>query len=51
MKSKVTLRAGTPDDNNRTYLPEAIKGSDIVVNDVTSSSTKTAITPSLIRRG
>ncbi len=33
MKSKVTLRAGTPDDDNRTYLPESIKGSDIVVNE------------------
>lgn len=27
------LRAGTPDDDNRDYLPEAIKGSDIVVNE------------------
>jgi hypothetical protein len=27
------LRPGTPDDNNRDYLPERIKGSDIVVNE------------------
>lgn len=27
------LRPGTPDDNNRDYLPEKIKGSDIVVNE------------------
>ncbi len=33
MDYKVTLRAGTPDDDNRTYLPEAIKGSDMVVNE------------------
>ncbi|MBA4383134.1 MAG: hypothetical protein C0410_00210 [Anaerolinea sp.] len=33
MTFKVKLRAGTPDDDNRTYLPEAIKGSDIVVNE------------------
>ncbi len=30
---KIKLRAGTPDDANREYLPEAIKGSDIVVNE------------------
>jgi len=30
---KIKLRAGTPDDNNREYLPESIKGSDIVVNE------------------
>lgn len=30
---KIKLRAGTPDDANRDYLPEAIKGSDIVVNE------------------
>ena len=28
-----TLRAGTPDDDNRDYLPERIYGSDIVVNE------------------
>ncbi len=33
MNFKVKLRAGTPDDDNRTYLPEAIKGSDMVVNE------------------
>ena len=33
MDYKVNLRAGTPDDDNRTYLPEAIKGSDMVVNE------------------
>lgn len=27
------LQPGTPDDDNRDYLPEAIKGSDIVVNE------------------
>lgn len=30
---EILLRAGTPDDNNREYLPEKIKGSDIVVNE------------------
>ena len=29
----IRLRAGTPDDYNRDYLPEEIKGSDIVVNE------------------
>ena len=33
MDFQVKLRAGTPDDDNRTYLPEAIKGSDMVVNE------------------
>lgn len=33
MSKRVKLRAGTPDDNNREYLPERIKGSDIVVNE------------------
>lgn len=30
---KLFLRAGTPDDDNRDYLPKSIKGSDIVVNE------------------
>lgn len=30
---KWTLLPGTPDDDNRDYLPEKIKGSDIVVNE------------------
>ena len=30
---KMILYPGTPDDNNREYLPEKIKGSDIVVNE------------------
>ena len=30
---KLKLRAGTPNDANREYLPEAIKGSDMVVNE------------------
>jgi poly(3-hydroxybutyrate) depolymerase len=29
----ISLRPGTPDDDNRDYLPESIKGSDIVVNE------------------
>lgn len=33
MKGTVILRAGTPNDDNRDYLPEAIKGSDMVVNE------------------
>ena len=33
MQGKVILRAGTPNDENRDYLPEAIKGSDMVVNE------------------
>lgn len=30
---EIFLRPGTPDDNNREYLPESIKESDIVVNE------------------
>ncbi len=30
---EMLLRPGTPDDDNRDYLPEKIKGSDIVVNE------------------
>jgi len=30
---KLLIRPGTPDDDNRDYLPERIKGSDIVVNE------------------
>ena len=30
---EITLRPGTPNDENRDYLPEAIKGSDMVVNE------------------
>ena len=30
---KMILYPGTPDDDNREYLPEKIKGSDIVVNE------------------
>ena len=33
MKSSMYVRPGTPDDDNREYLPEKIKGSDIVVNE------------------
>ena len=33
MNRLVYLRPGTPDDANREYLPESIKGSDIVVNE------------------
>lgn len=33
MKGTVILRAGKPNDENRDYLPEAIKGSDMVVNE------------------
>lgn len=29
----ITLRPGTPDDDNRDYLPESLKGSDVVVNE------------------
>lgn len=30
---KIWIQPGTPDDDNRDYLPEKIKGSDIVVNE------------------
>ena len=30
---EISLRAGTPDDNNRDYLPEECKNTDIVVNE------------------
>ena len=33
MENQIRLLPGTPDDDNREYLPEAIKGSDIVVNE------------------
>lgn len=33
MAEKMILRAGTPDDDNRDYLPEEILGTDIVVNE------------------
>ncbi len=33
MSRKIQLRAGMPDDDNRDYLPERIKGTDIVVNE------------------
>lgn len=33
MENKIKILPGTPDDNNREYLPESIKGSDIVVNE------------------
>lgn len=29
----ISLRPGTPDDDNRDYLPEALKQSDVVVNE------------------
>ena len=38
MKGKIVLLAGTPNDDNRDYLPEAIKGSDMVVNENGNSS-------------
>lgn len=33
MEREMRVRPGTPDDDNREYLPEKIKGSDIVVNE------------------
>ena len=33
MAEKIYLLPGTPDDDNRDYLPEKIKGSDVVVNE------------------
>lgn len=33
MKGKIILLAGKPNDGNREYLPEAIKGSNMVVNE------------------
>ncbi len=33
MTHQITLRPGVPDDDNRDYLPETLKGSDIVVNE------------------
>lgn len=33
MNGKIVIKPGTPDENNRDYLPEAIKGSDLVVNE------------------
>lgn len=33
MENKVFIRPGTPDDDNRDYLPEIIKTTDVVVNE------------------
>ncbi len=33
MSNNVYIRPGTPNDDNRDYLPQAIKGSDMVVNE------------------
>ena len=33
MEPKIVLRPGDPNDANRDYLPEAIKGSQMVVNE------------------
>jgi len=38
MKGKINLLAGEPNDDNRVYLPEAIKGSRMVVNENGNSS-------------
>ncbi len=38
MEGKVVILPGTPNDANRDYLPEAIKGSDMVVNENGNSS-------------
>ena len=37
---KMILYSGTPDDDNREYLPEKIKGSDIVVNENGNNSNR-----------
>ena len=33
MKKNITILPGRPDDDNREYLPEKLKGTDIVVNE------------------
>lgn len=33
MNKKITILPGTPDDNNREYLPEIIRTTDVVVNE------------------
>lgn len=33
MKTKIIILPGTPDDNNRDYLPEIIRTTDVVVNE------------------
>jgi poly(3-hydroxybutyrate) depolymerase len=38
MERKIVILPGTPNDDNRDYLPEAIKGSDMVVNENGNSS-------------
>lgn len=38
MQSKLELRAGTPNDTTREYLPEAIYGSDMVINEAGNNS-------------
>ena len=38
MTGKMILRPGTPDDDNREYLPEKIKGSDMVVKETGNNS-------------
>ena len=32
-EKRIVIPAGTPNDDNREYLPLAIKGSDMVVNE------------------
>mgnify|MGYP001031553860 CR=1 FL=1 len=38
MSTRVKLLAGVPNDGNRDYLPEAIKGTDMTVNENGNSS-------------
>jgi hypothetical protein len=38
LNGKIIILPGTPNDENRDYLPEAIKGSDMVVNENGNSS-------------
>ncbi len=38
MEGKLELRAGTPNDTTREYLPEAIYGSDMVINEAGNNS-------------
>lgn len=33
MNGSISLRPGVPDDDNREYLPERLRGSDVVVNE------------------
>ena len=53
MSKIITIPAGTPNDENRDYLPLAIKGSDMVVNENGNNvnNDNNAVRPALLSSG